>query len=89
MRILGKTYFFKNKVFWEFNDRRMRVTSATPSLSAPYWMGCPNGMHHDHADLRPAEGHYKVNGAAAQRTSAPIGFVVALWTVLVLFILNE
>ena len=40
----GKTYFFKGKVFWEFNDRKMSVVSRTPSLSAPFWMSCPTGM---------------------------------------------
>jgi len=40
----GKTYFFKGKVFWEFNDRRMRVVSSTPSVSSSFWMGCNIGM---------------------------------------------
>ena len=47
----------------------MKVTSPTPSLSAPYWMSCPTGMqtalhnHHHHQVVRPVEGHYRVNSA--------------------------
>ena len=37
----GKTYFFKNKGFWKFNDMRMRVENERQTLSAPFWMGCP------------------------------------------------
>ncbi|ODN04391.1 Matrix metalloproteinase-16, partial [Orchesella cincta] len=36
----GNVYFFKGKVFWKFNDKHMRVESRTPTLSAPFWMGC-------------------------------------------------
>jgi hypothetical protein len=60
--LLGKTYFFKGKVFWEFNDRRMRVVNPIPSLSAPYWMSCPTGMQTLEEDLNagPGEGRYQV-----------------------------
>jgi hypothetical protein len=38
----GKTYFFKDKVFYEFDDLRFQVKSpGVPNLSAPMWMGCP------------------------------------------------
>lgn len=37
----GKTYFFKGKGFWEFDDLRMRVAHEKQKLSAPVWMGCP------------------------------------------------
>ncbi|EFX76334.1 hypothetical protein DAPPUDRAFT_226103 [Daphnia pulex] len=58
----GKTYFFKGKVFWEFNDRRMRVVNPIPSLSAPYWLSCPTGMHTLEEDMNagPGEGRYQV-----------------------------
>lgn len=36
----GKTYFFKGKGFWKFNDLLMRVEHYEPKLSAPFWMGC-------------------------------------------------
>ena len=39
----------------------MRVVSTVPSLSAPYWMGCPTGMQTVQEDeLRPGEGRYQV-----------------------------
>jgi matrix metalloproteinase-16 (membrane-inserted) len=39
--LTGKTYFFKGKGFWEFDDLRMRVAHEKQKLSAPVWMGCP------------------------------------------------
>uniref|UniRef100_A0A336L9G6 CSON002198 protein n=1 Tax=Culicoides sonorensis TaxID=179676 RepID=A0A336L9G6_CULSO len=36
----GKTYFFKNKGYWEFNDYYMRVAHERQKSSAQRWMGC-------------------------------------------------
>ncbi|KAH8270831.1 hypothetical protein KR018_006383 [Drosophila ironensis] len=36
----GKTYFFKNLGYWEFNDDKMRVAHARPKLSSRKWMQC-------------------------------------------------
>ncbi|XP_033154960.1 matrix metalloproteinase-2-like [Drosophila mauritiana] len=36
----GKTYFFKNLGYWEFNDDRMKVAHARAKLSARKWMQC-------------------------------------------------
>lgn len=36
----GKTYFFKGKGYWRFNDLRMSVDQADPHPSAPHWMKC-------------------------------------------------
>ncbi|CAG9817810.1 unnamed protein product [Phaedon cochleariae] len=36
----GRTYFFKGKGFWKFDDQHMRVEHAEQKLSAPFWMGC-------------------------------------------------
>lgn len=38
--VLGKTYFFKGKSFWQFDDLRKHVTSEKPELSAVRWMKC-------------------------------------------------
>lgn len=38
---IGKTYFFKGKGFWKFNDLRMRVEHERQLSSAQFWMGCP------------------------------------------------
>lgn len=40
----GRTYFFKGKGFWEFNDLQMRVKHKHQKLSAPFWMGCPRTL---------------------------------------------
>lgn len=37
---VGKTYFFKGKGYWQFNDYNMRVTQDLQKKSAPTWMGC-------------------------------------------------
>lgn len=36
----GKTYFFKGKGFWKFNDLQMRVENEKQFSSATFWMGC-------------------------------------------------
>lgn len=41
---IGKTYFFKGKKFWKFNDQYMRVAHEEPKLSAPFWMGCTSNI---------------------------------------------
>lgn len=47
---LGKTYFFKGKGFWKFNDLRMRVENDEQTLSAPFWMGCPRQLEGPNKD---------------------------------------
>lgn len=37
---IGKTYFFKGKGYWQFNDYNMRVQQELQKKSAPTWMGC-------------------------------------------------
>lgn len=37
----GKTYFFKGKGYWRFNDLRMSVEHEEQKSSAQFWMGCP------------------------------------------------
>jgi len=36
-----KTYFFKDKYFWEFNDKKMEVTASSPLHVGEYWLQCP------------------------------------------------
>lgn len=36
----GKTYFFKGKGYWEFNDQAMKVAHTDLKPSAVRWMGC-------------------------------------------------
>ena len=40
----GKTYFFKNKHFWEFNDKRMIVSEGSPQHIGEFWLKCPREM---------------------------------------------
>ena len=37
----GKTYFFKGKAFYQFDDGKMRVDLKKPQLSSQFWMQCP------------------------------------------------
>ncbi|KAL7735772.1 hypothetical protein ACLKA6_017779, partial [Drosophila palustris] len=41
----GKTYFFKNLGYWEFNDDRMKVAHARPKLSSRMWMQCARSIN--------------------------------------------
>ena len=36
-----KTYFFKEKYFWEFNDQRMQVSADSPKLIGELFLQCP------------------------------------------------
>ncbi|CAH1802307.1 unnamed protein product [Owenia fusiformis] len=36
----GRTYFFKGKQYWEFNDGVMRTRKSSPRPLAGLWMGC-------------------------------------------------
>lgn len=40
----GKTYFFKGKGFWKFNDLYMRVENPVQTPSGPFWMGCSKNL---------------------------------------------
>lgn len=40
-----KTYFFKGKHFWEFDDQRMEVTAAGPVAVGEGWLHCPKELH--------------------------------------------
>ena len=37
----GKTYFFKGKDFWAFDDIRMAVEADAPKPIGEHWMHCP------------------------------------------------
>ena len=39
-----KTYFFKGKHFWEFDDERMEVTKSSPMASGEFWLHCPKEL---------------------------------------------
>lgn len=36
----GRTYFFKEKSYWKFNDQKMKAESTYPRPSAGFWMNC-------------------------------------------------
>lgn len=40
---IGKTYFFKDKGYWQFDDPQMRVKHELRKRSSTRWMGCKNG----------------------------------------------
>ena len=40
-----KTYFFKDKYFWQFNDKKMEVTGSSPMQVGEYWLHCPKEIH--------------------------------------------
>lgn len=47
-----RTYFFKGKGFWKFDDHYMQVGHEQPRSSAHFWMKCPkrHGEEHDRYD---------------------------------------
>ena len=36
-----KTYYFKEKYFWQFNDQTMEVSIDSPKLIGELWLHCP------------------------------------------------
>lgn len=51
----GKTYFFKGKGFWKFDDLRMKVMHERPRPVSQYWMGCPKKEDHEEFDNWPTK----------------------------------
>ncbi|XP_046622272.1 matrix metalloproteinase-14-like isoform X1 [Neodiprion virginianus] len=37
----GKTYFFKDKLFWKFDNLLIKTDNRYPLPAPQYWMGCP------------------------------------------------
>ena len=37
----GKTYFFRGRHFWQFDDDSMRVVDPSPKTIGTHWMQCP------------------------------------------------
>lgn len=52
----GKTYFFKGKGYWQFDDYRMKVRHEQQRKSAVQWMGCRQTQ-----DLTPDRRQYLKN----------------------------
>ena len=38
------TYFFKDKYFWQFDDKKMESTEKSPKLIGEFWLQCPREM---------------------------------------------
>ena len=39
------TYFFKDKYFWQFNDKKMEVTGSSPMQVGEFWLHCQKEIH--------------------------------------------
>ena len=48
-----KTYFFKDKYFWQFNDKKMEVTGSSPMQVGEYWLHCPKEIHDPFKKAKP------------------------------------
>lgn len=62
--ISGKTYFFKGKGFWKFNDLRMRVEHDEQKESAQFWMGCSKNMGFEPEKKEPLTATRSTSGVA-------------------------
>ena len=40
----GKTYFFKGRNFWQFDDNSMMVADPMPKRIGTHWMQCPKDI---------------------------------------------
>jgi len=89
--ILGKTYFFKGKGFWKFNDLRMRVENERQTLSAPFWMGCPRELEKpsEPSQILPPKEELDVTPQfSSQSTSTPLCLVTLLTVLTLQYMIN-
>lgn len=70
---LGKTYFFKGKGFWEFDDQRMKVAHERQKLSAPVWMGCPRELETNDVENYPRKSKIMASNNASTRSTLFVG----------------
>lgn len=42
--IAGKTYFFKDKLFWKFDNLLIKIDKRYPLPAPQYWLGCPERL---------------------------------------------
>lgn len=61
----GKTYFFKGRGFWKFNDLRMRVEHYEQKPSAPVWMGCKQDYEQNDLNQKLPYINYPVSATSA------------------------
>jgi hypothetical protein len=59
-----KTYFFKGKHFWEFDNQKMEVAAGGPVPVGEYWLHCPKELQ---------ERHEAGEGAATTSAAASLG----------------
>ena len=52
-----KTYFFKDKYFWEFDDDRMTASKNSPELIGEFWLKCPRAMQDPYKKARTSNGN--------------------------------
>lgn len=71
--LLGKTYFFKGKGFWEFDDQRMKVAHEKQKLSAPFWMDCPPELETNDVESYPRKSKIMASSNASSRSTFFLG----------------
>lgn len=77
-----KTYFFKGKGFWRFNDHLMEVAHEKPRSSAHTWMNCPKAKGtedqetFDRKDVGRRE-RIMASGAQSVTTAQSLGVLLA------------
>ena len=68
-----KTYFFKDRFFWEFDDNRMEVRHSEPTPVGEYWLRCPK-------EISAAAGPGAASGTSSHfSTSASFSFFLVLF----------
>lgn len=69
----GKTYFFKGRGFWKFNDLRMRVEHEEQNDSAQFWMGCSRNIGFEPDNKAPLTATSSTSGTT---TALPITHLI-------------
>lgn len=86
---LGKTYFFKGKGFWKFNDLQMRVEHEKQYSSAQFWMACQAERAGRRAPFRalPAPGSTLRSPSSAPLIAANLS--ISLFSLVIILLNNQ
>lgn len=83
--VLGKTYFFKGKGFWKFNDLRMRVEHEEQNDSAQFWMGCSKNIGYESDNKAPLTATSSTSGVTLPAVHLITTLIISFHVVLQLF----
>lgn len=85
----GKTYFFKGKHFWQFDDTSMMVVDPYPKRIGTHWMQCPkNLIIRNPFESRTAEDLLRQDASFSSRQRSGKTLICCLMLSMILFFMS-